>query len=951
MFPIRIILKQGGAKIPPLIIMNKIFFFILTLISINSFGQSNLYLRGDTTHIIRDGGNANLNIYNATRTRTGAFLKNTGGGRTNFSYALDSVWVDGDSLRFRYGTTTLAVAFSSVETDPNAILKTGITTLGGNVTVRGLNNTRSFTFDSLLAFNVRANGTGTPVSITTNNGTATGSFYTTNFGGNSVGAAMYAGGNSASYYGLPIFSVSAPDSTAQVRAGTLEILTDSSDVNRGIFIPELPYASDLTNKGTIYHDSVTKKLYRGPNGSGGGSGVTSVESGYGLLGGPITTTGTLLVDSLVIATKLFVQHLIDSLAGESALDETFANANLTATGDRTHNFADNFLKLQSVSEFEINKNIASSTSHFEVSDDKANGFYIGGIYDANDYGLAGATAGNGISSGYLEANNATGYNRFSTFGDSSHTPKKISYTTNLHSTFNRYSLVDVAWVDSLHALLALASHTHAASDIVSGTIATARLGSGTANSTKVLAGDQTWKSAVTIDLTGGANGYEVYVENISTGALATRAATGGSVTPTGWLSFQVDVTTNAPEDGDNLLQNDSLVGKRIEVYREGLLQDSSASEGYTFNSGSGEITFIPALAANQRIKIHVYDEESIYDIALEVPPPPGYNSFDFTIKDGTLTESPTDVWNGTGSYGNNGLAPVKLPASTDGSVRMQYTSGSEDNVFGFIPTYALTNSGSFDAAVFINSGTIYRQDGGSSASTGISISVGDYLKVYRAGSTYKAAKSPDGTSWADVYTYTHSGSGVQFVGCDVSGKLSFPAEEGLIAAAGDDYASGTTALTFPTNTNQTNTSGVITASGSGYGQTGLSGSTLAASTDGWIGFKYSGTDAGDAVLGFNTTNAQEGLADFEACFFILAGGTPTIYYRDNGGGSTSTGVQAVFGDWIRMIRTGSTIKLQRSQDATSWTDLHTFSFSSSATLYIGSDFNAPSAKMYYPQKQ
>ena len=50
---------------------------------------------------------------------------------------------------------------------------------------------------------------------------------------------------------------------------------------------------------------------------------------------------------------------------------------------------------------------------------------------------------------------------------------------------------------------ALISHTHAAADIVSGVIATARLGSGTANSTTYLAGDQTWKTAFTQTVADG----------------------------------------------------------------------------------------------------------------------------------------------------------------------------------------------------------------------------------------------------------------------------------------------------------------------------------------------------------------------------------------------------------------------------------------------------------------
>ena len=47
---------------------------------------------------------------------------------------------------------------------------------------------------------------------------------------------------------------------------------------------------------------------------------------------------------------------------------------------------------------------------------------------------------------------------------------------------------------SLDSVYAALTHTHAASDITSGTMATARLGSGTANSTTYLRGDQTWET-------------------------------------------------------------------------------------------------------------------------------------------------------------------------------------------------------------------------------------------------------------------------------------------------------------------------------------------------------------------------------------------------------------------------------------------------------------------------
>lgn len=53
----------------------------------------------------------------------------------------------------------------------------------------------------------------------------------------------------------------------------------------------------------------------------------------------------------------------------------------------------------------------------------------------------------------------------------------------------------IAWsqLTGVPATFPPSSHTHGASDIVSGILATARLGSGTADATKVLGGDQTWR--------------------------------------------------------------------------------------------------------------------------------------------------------------------------------------------------------------------------------------------------------------------------------------------------------------------------------------------------------------------------------------------------------------------------------------------------------------------------
>lgn len=62
---------------------------------------------------------------------------------------------------------------------------------------------------------------------------------------------------------------------------------------------------------------------------------------------------------------------------------------------------------------------------------------------------------------------------------------------------------------------AAASHTHAASDIASGTVDTARLGSGTANSSTFLRGDQTWATPA------GGSGWTFVAKSASTDRAST----------------------------------------------------------------------------------------------------------------------------------------------------------------------------------------------------------------------------------------------------------------------------------------------------------------------------------------------------------------------------------------------------------------------------------------------
>lgn len=151
----------------------------------------------------------------------------------------------------------------------------------------------------------------------------------------------------------------------------------------------------------------------GGGGGGGGSGtVTSITASTGLLGGTITTSGTISVDFGTSATQV-------------------------AAGNHTHTLAG-----------DVQGDIGATVVH--------------------------KIHGHNMASGNPADGDVWSYH-------------------NAGSEWQHKTLAQAG--------ISAVGHTHAASDIVSGTIATARLASGTADATTYLRGDQTWQALPTANLT------------------------------------------------------------------------------------------------------------------------------------------------------------------------------------------------------------------------------------------------------------------------------------------------------------------------------------------------------------------------------------------------------------------------------------------------------------------
>jgi hypothetical protein len=175
-------------------------------------------------------------------------------------------------------------------------------------------------------------------------------------------------------------------------------------------------------------------------------------------------------------------------------------------------------------------------------------------------------------------------------------------------------------------------------------------------------------------------------------------------------------------------------------------------------------------------------------------------------------------------------------------------------------------------------------------------------------------------------------------------------------ASGSTSAGGTTAANLLFNA--TGSAGLLNASqiftpdtgdASWGAHLGLDPLHLPANTSGRVYFKKQASGDTGVVLGFNTSNAA---ANYDGMPAGIIDGTTDQVQRVEGGGTAGSAIAGVAGKWYGIFRDGSTgaCKTQISDDAITWTDLDTLSFTSTAILYVVcSLYGAGSTKMTTPK--
>lgn len=253
--------------------------------------------------------------------------------------------------------------------------------------------------------------------------------------------------------------------------------------------------------------------------------------------------------------------------------------------------------------------------------------------------------------------------------------------------------------------------------------------------------------------------------------------------------------------------------------------------------------------------------------------------------------------------------PSGFTASPASSTQINLSWSAVANATSYVIDRA-TNSG-FTTGVTL---AIYNSSGTSFNNTGLTASTTYYYRIRAVGSGYYDSAYANANA-----TTNSSGATLQ--------PLTFTTAHGLVYNSGGNYWTGT------------DTAGT-------WSNYGLANKKLAAGTDGYIQWRFTASPNGRAAqIGFRTDNVDTNYVDYKASFYAVAYGDVLGYY-DNGTGGVLSSISV--GDYMRVIRTGSVIKAQISSNGTTWTDVYTFTYSSTADLYVSATVHQD-FRLYEPQ--